>query len=249
MRLRGTAHMSGRAGRRSRVRSSTLLIAVLLFAGTVVALPRPAAAQIRKATFDVTVEGVQRGRWKVNKFVACNGWTRGQGAETMRFASTRPLRLKVQLFFRGQIVFLTAVGGGMPELPVRGHVKRSSTGLGTVAGPGVPCGEIPPLPPPTGCKERRFSDWYALSLPDPGHIQLANGELFNLPFRDCPLVGVSGFPSLMTTAVKQSTRQLLNPSYGRFILLGKNRQKLDEASIGLTGETTINWSLTFDRVR
>jgi hypothetical protein len=213
------------------------------------------AGQIQTERFSVEVKGVQTTSWAFDAPArgGCDTGGSGQGAEVVRFATTKPrtveaLRLSptyAQFRARGAILGRATV------------VRRGSTSSGPM-NPGCRGTGGEELIPPD-CGTRRGPLRFAIAYEGFGKRPGVTLRNFVAPlsndgrFANCPVNGVA-YPTLLerntngsTVASKWPLRELMDGNAGKTILIGRGRKVYQDAHS--QQETTIRWEITFRRLR
>ncbi len=240
-------------------------------AAAVAVAAAPAHASMQTARFYVTAEGKQDIHWsepRHSTYKDCYNdyWTEGKGSEHVEFRAPRT-KLLVTSFGHGivqmQVGSWNPIGtaAGTTWL-ARGSVERygsyrNGADVGTCGTGGRPTTDTGPY------------DCGRLSVPFAGSLALAKDQLslsLGLPettstaprgFARCPMkapdtVAPAG---LTTIASRMPTRELLNPAYGKLIVLGRKdfefRTAPGQLGFGgvLTSHAEVRWTVTLTRVK
>lgn len=233
------------------------LAAAVLCAGAlapVAAADAAPASGLKKASFKVTVEGVQTTSWKTDHQGSggCDGTLTGSGTEKVRFAS------------RAVVVNATVIKGlSAPVLAKRGtYVEAKPTLRGKVTrqgrldAPPGPCGGTgggTNIPRDCGTKSFRgvgFPLAYALAVKPKDQLDI-RPEFIDDPFKNCPSGG-SSFPTLVRTNEGRPMRTLLprkelfDRSLGKIIVIARGKES--ETRGEHTYVTKIRWVITLVRL-
>jgi hypothetical protein len=233
------------------------LAAALLCAGAlapVAAADAAPASGLKKATFKVTVEGVQTTSWKTDHpgGGGCDGAVTGSGTEKVRFAS-RPTVVNATVLKGLSAPVLAKRGAYVEAKPaLRGKVTRQ----GTLDAPPGPCGGTgggTNIPRDCGTKSFRgvgFPLAYALAVKPKDQLDV-RPEFIDDPFKNCPSGG-SSFPTLVRTNEGRPIRALLprkelfDRSLGKIIVIARGKES--ETQGEHTYVTKIRWVVTFVRL-
>jgi hypothetical protein len=231
----------------------------------------PAHASMQTARFYVTAEGKQDIHWsepKHSTYKDCYNdyWTEGKGSEHVDFRAPRT-KLLVTSFGHGivqmQVGSWNPIGtaAGTAWL-AKGSIDRSGSyrigaDVGTCGTGGRPTTDTGPY------------DCGRLSVPFAGSLALANGKLsllLGLPettstaprgFARCPMKAPDTVAPGGLTPIGSAlpARDLLNPAYGKLIVLGHKdfefRTAPGQLGFGgvLTSHAEVRWTVTLTRVK
>ncbi len=229
----------------------TLCLAAMAGATTAGATPPKG---LQKATFRVTVDGVQKTTWKTDHpgSGGCDGAVTGNGTEKVRFTS-RPVIVRATTLAGLSAPVFTAPGRFIePKLRLLGTVLRQGV---LDAAPGGECGGVGGGSIPRDCGTRSFRGvGFPLSyrlLAKPKDQLDFRPEFVDDPFANCPSGG-SSFPTLVRTnegremRTELPRRELFDRSLGKIIVIAGGRES--ETAAEHTYLTTIRWVLTFERL-
>jgi hypothetical protein len=224
----------------------------------------PAAAQVpfkpKVAKFKVTLKGVQATDWNSHHAGTggCNPTVKQSGTEVARFASTRPVRVKVLLYGRhSPPIFTTGskAGDPAPRLELRAKVTRRST----ISADPTPwycqaLGGANSQPP--DCGTRRVTAavvLHELIGRRRDRIHLTSNSVHQGGFKTCPSA-YPEFPSLLVVnskggvvAARLPRREIYDRSLGKLITIARGYRK--RTSGETTSGTSVRWEASFRRVR
>jgi hypothetical protein len=246
--------------RRRRHRFLVLPVAIALGA-----LVLSAAAEARTAKFRVSIEGKQRVKWQEHKVDTgtCSSITKGSGFETVRFRS-RPAVLTATDY--GSMVAWRHRRRAA-SLVARGKVTRRGSSTLTPTFPpdrkecyGTPCSELNPCdgswtpPPAPDCGTKRFTH-YRLGLRGwlKDRLIVEDEQPSPLGFANCTWRGPA-FPELMSMANGKlisahfPRAEIFDESLGKELVIGRASVPL-RAGAGVTGRSSVEWTLEFVRLR
>jgi len=241
------------------IKQATPVAAIAVAAAALAAAPGAAAApKIQQATFDVQVEGTQSVTWSTHhdSQFDCDVNIDGSGTEKTRFKSKK-VRVKLSRYGNLDPIFIGPKG----DIPLTGRVTRNGSVKiwgGKVCSHGDGTGGQAPTPPDCGTKtaigrvELRYAS-KAKSLLTLGRAAANDGKD---PFANCPWGGVS-WPQLLTYSgtsqgatkdigQKVPARDLLDPSFGQHIVIGRGAYK--ESWPESSATTKVRWELKLTRV-
>jgi hypothetical protein len=255
VRLRFTA-----AARRSLARKTSVRLTVragsatgtvmLTRAGAKAAASAAAAApKVRKGTFKVELEGVQRTSWtsELHSTEGCDLSIKGAGGETIRFRS-KPTTVAVTWMGPTRVILR---GRSVASLDLAATIRRH----GNVDSSGEICsdGDGGGVPEAPDCGTRRSRRTVELGWPVRRSDLIAITPDFNAPlgpFRTCPSGGIS-WPTLLDqrpdgrlVGVQLPIADLFR--HGKNVVIATD--KVVEAENGEQSTTTIRWTLSFTRV-
>jgi hypothetical protein len=211
--------------------------------------------EIKKAAFNVTVEGVQRTTWATDHVGTggCDGSAQGSGKETVRFTS-RETRVNA-MTMKGLSAPVLSKPRAYTDavLKLRGKVARQGT---LTAEPGGECGGAGGGSIPRDCGTKTFKGVtfplsYRLAAKPKDQLDFRPGFIDDV-FKNCPSGGYS-FPTLVNTKEGEYMRtelpreELFDKSLGKIIVIARGKES--ETSGEDTYVTTIRWVVTFERIR
>ena len=210
--------------------------------------------EIKKAAFNVTVEGVQRTTWAMSHVGSggCDTSAQGSGKETVRFTSSAT---KVNaMTMKGLSSPVLSKPGAYVDAVVklRGTAARQGT---LTAEPGGECGGAGGGSIPRDCGTKSFKGLkfplsYRLSAKPKDQLDF-RPDFIDDPFKNCPSGGYS-FPTLVRTNQGDYMRtelpreELFDKSLGKIIVIARGKET--ETSGENTYVTTIRWVVTFERI-
>ena len=247
--------------RRAGARACALAVGCgVLWTGTVAGAQAAPASTVRITDYRVTVEGVQTTAWTRNHVRAhrCDWDETGSGTEVVRFATARPMPVRVLTGMGNPVIFTrVARGEAANQLPVRARITRTgvlSRGATEACSEGDGTGGGPPAAPDCGRRTSgELAVWPRSDARGRIGLEAVSSPIPFVPlYRSCPLFG-TGWPDLLAHAGPRGTpitqvfrvRELL--SHGRYILVGSGRRVTDDGDTKAT--TTIRWSISFTRTR
>ena len=215
--------------------------------------------KLRKATFAVTVDGVQRSTWTEDHQAAgiggCDGSYHAQGTEKVRFTSGKFTVRAMGLPALSAPVLSRGTGARTraPEFKLRGSITRDSS---TTAGsdPDSGCGGADGPPVAKDCGVKKFAGLgakldYRLSSKPRDMLELGTFNATD-PFRNCGGGGTQ-FPVIATRNMNRPMnlrlprRELFNRKLGKIILIGNAREGDQSGEHKFT--TTTRWVITLVR--
>jgi hypothetical protein len=240
--------------------TATTALAAALISTLVMATIANAAEQpkVKKALFEVTVEGVQKEKWDNyhEGTGGCDGTVSSFGNETIRFHS-KPVTMEATDLEGLSSPVLRKAGKDIDIYPFRlsGSLARQSTIIASDTPDwcgGTGGGQVPAK----DCGTKSFRGLkagvdYVLQKPFE-RIRVQSQGSINDPFRNCG-PGSQGFPHLL--AYKGSSaigselprEELFDKSLGKIIVIGRGKsvQKGDETF----DSASIRWEATFKRIK
>lgn len=235
------------------------IAAALLAALTISSTASGTEPKVKKALFKVTLEGVQRDKWKAfhQGTGGCDATVSQRGSEVLKFHS-KPVLIEATDLEGLSNPVLRKQGRNINLYPfkLRGTVKRNSSITvtdspaecgGTGGGGKVPkdCGTKPVRGLKAGVD-------YAFGKPA-GHIQVTSAASMNDVFRNCG-PGTQSFPHLLATKTDNSKilselprEELFDKSLGKIIVIGRGKRVQDNGE-GID-TASIRWEVTFKRVK
>ena len=211
--------------------------------------------EIKKASFKVTVDGVQRTTWQSNHVGTggCDGSSQGSGKESVRFTS-RSTKVNA-MTMKGLSAPVLSKPGAYTDaiLKLRGKVVRQGT---LTAEPGGECGGAGGGSIPRDCGTKSFSGVklplaYRLAAKPKDQLEI-RPSFIDDPFKNCPSGGYS-FPTLVNTKEGEHLRsdlpreELFDKSLGKIIVIARGKES--ETAGEHTYVTTSRWVITFERLR